>query len=61
MANLSSISSLGTIDADTDFQVDFFVPSTSWESVRRREKPIAIGEGTRIVDRLPSETSSESD
>jgi hypothetical protein len=43
MANLSSISSLGTIDAETDFQVDFFVPSTSWESVRRREKPIAIG------------------
>jgi hypothetical protein len=42
-ADISVIESLGTIDAETDFRWEYFVPSTSWESLRERRKPIAIG------------------
>jgi hypothetical protein len=40
---LKELVSLGAIDAETDFRPDFFVPSTSWDRVRRREAPIAVG------------------
>lgn len=43
MSGIGSIESLGTIDAETDFRPDFFVPITSWGAVRGGTHPIVIG------------------
>jgi hypothetical protein len=41
--DISNLKSLGTIDAETDFRPDFFIPSTSWANIRSRERPIVVG------------------
>ena len=41
--DISGISSVGTIDAETDFQLDYFVPSTTWTNVRAGARPIVVG------------------
>jgi hypothetical protein len=43
IADISQITGLGAIDAETDFDPKSFVPSTSWERVRSRDKPLVIG------------------
>lgn len=37
------LENLGAIDAETDFRPDFFVPSSSWERVRGRRRPVVVG------------------
>jgi hypothetical protein len=40
---LDRLESFGAIDAETDFRPEFFVPSTSWENVRRQRHPLVVG------------------
>ena len=42
-AAIERLHSLGAIDAETDFDPEFFVPSSSWQAVRSRRNPIVIG------------------
>lgn len=43
MVTTEQITNLGTIDAETDFEPRFFVPSTTWDSVRMRKRPLVVG------------------
>jgi hypothetical protein len=40
---LDRLENFGAIDAETDFRPEFFVPSTSWENVRRQRHPLVVG------------------
>lgn len=40
---IGQIDSIGTIDAESDFKRDYFVPSTAWTNIRAGARPIVIG------------------
>lgn len=42
-ATLADLESFGAIDAESDFRPEFFVPSTTWERVLGRTRPIVVG------------------
>jgi hypothetical protein len=43
VTSIADVESLGTIDAETDFKPEFFIPSTSWSHVRERQRPLVTG------------------
>src|SRR4051794_18172868 len=61
--SLADLTDFGRADAERDFDDRYFLHSTAWTSVRRRERPIVIGRKgagkTAIRVALLSETISE--